>query len=144
MSSASFLLKYCNYHITKENVATIYSNFSVLPISRRGSKTSHFRSDLKNIETCCKAISEKQTKYTLFSSLKKKKKRKITEWWWKSLQQTQSKKNKKKKTAESPNLCYSVPICEQNTWINVGHTHTQVCTGVQCNVMQAVYFDTEG
>lgn len=29
-------------------------------MSLRGSKTSHFRSDLKNMETCCKAISEKQ------------------------------------------------------------------------------------
>lgn len=31
-----------------------------LPISFNGSATSHFGSDRKNIETCCKAISGKK------------------------------------------------------------------------------------
>lgn len=33
-----------------------------LPISFNGSTTSHFGSDRKNIETCCKAISGKKKK----------------------------------------------------------------------------------
>ena len=34
------------------------SSVRVSPMSLSGSRTSHFGSDLKNIETCCRAISE--------------------------------------------------------------------------------------
>lgn len=55
-------------------MVTIYSKFSILPMSRRGSNTSHFRSDLKNIETCCKAISEKTNRIHMIFLLRKKRK----------------------------------------------------------------------
>lgn len=38
----------------------------ILPMSLRGSRTSHFGSDLKNMETCCRAISEQTDRLLTF------------------------------------------------------------------------------
>lgn len=45
---------------TGKNKTSFHAYMFFLPISFNGSTTSHFGSDRKNIETCCKAISGKK------------------------------------------------------------------------------------